>query len=104
MASETQTFWGGWKERIRALRNVPPLVRIVWESGPGVVSGGLTCRLLGALIPISMLAVSRRILDAVQAHFAGRPLPPEFWWLVATEFALAAAGAVLGRTSGFFDA
>ena len=28
------TFWGGWRERIRALRNIPHLLQIVWRSGP----------------------------------------------------------------------
>ncbi len=98
------TFLESWQERIRALQNVPPLLGIVWQSGPWVVSGGLTCRAITALLPLSMLGISKRILDAVQAHFAGQPLPPHFWYLVAAEFALAAFGAVLGRAIGFFDA
>src|SRR5919199_333765 len=100
----SRTFWGSWQERIRALRNIPPLLRIVWNAGPRVVAGGMVCRLLAALIPISMLAVSKRILDAVQAHFAGRPLPDIFWYLVAGEFALAVLGSLIGRATGFFDA
>jgi len=51
-----------------------------------------------------MLWVSKQILDAVQIHFSGKPLPEHFWWLVGAEFLLAATGAVLGRTAGFFDA
>jgi ATP-binding cassette, subfamily B, bacterial len=89
---------------MRALRNVPPLLLIVWRSGPSVVSGGLLCRILGAFVPIAMLWVSKQILDAVQAKFSGRPLPEHFWWLVAAEFFLAAIGAILGRAAGFFDA
>src|SRR5579885_260470 len=104
MADDSKTFWGDWKKRIRALRNIPPLIRIVWESGRGVVAGGLACRILVALLPVLMLSVSKRILDAIQAHFNGRPLPAEFWYLVATEFGLAALGGVLGRTIGYFDA
>jgi ATP-binding cassette subfamily B protein len=103
MAEDPKTFWGGWNERIRALRNVPPLLAIVWRSGPLVVSGGLGCRVLAALIPISMLAVAKRIFDAIQAQFSGAPLPPNFWLLVGAEFALAALGAILGRTIGYFD-
>ncbi|MBC7924067.1 MAG: ABC transporter ATP-binding protein, partial [Bryobacteraceae bacterium] len=103
MAGEKLSFWSGWGERFRALRNVPPLVRIVWDSGPGVVSGGLACRLLSALIPVAMLTVAKRILDAVQEHFSGKALPYEFWWLVGAEFGLACFGAVLGRTVGYFD-
>jgi ATP-binding cassette, subfamily B, bacterial len=104
MAASPSTFWGGWRERIRALRNVPPLLLIVWQSGPKVVAGGLGCRILGSLVPIAMLWVSKQILDAVQAHFSGKPLPDHFWWLVGAEFLLAAAGAILGRAAGFFDA
>src|SRR3982751_5881902 len=104
MPESANSFWGGWQERMRALRNVGPLIGIVWRSGPAIVGGGLFCRLLGALIPISMLAVSKQILDAVQAKFGGHPLPPWFWWLVAAEFTLAAFGAILGRLTGYFDA
>ena len=101
MAASPNTFWGGWRERIRALRNVPPLLLIVWRSGPTVVASGLGCRVLASLIPIAMLWVSKQILDAVQAHFSGKPLPEHFWWLVAAEFLLAATGAILGRPPDF---
>jgi ATP-binding cassette subfamily B protein len=104
MPETTNSFWAGWRERISALRNVPPLLKIVWQSGPWVVGAGLFCRLVAALIPIAMLAITKQVIDAVQAHFTGRPLPAHFWWLVGAEFGLAAFGAVLGRTIGYFDA
>jgi ATP-binding cassette, subfamily B, bacterial len=97
------TFLSTWRERIAALRNLPPLVGIVWHSGPAVVTGSLSFRCISALIPISMLGVSKLILDNVQAHLSGRPLAPNFWWLVGAEFALAAIGAVIARAIGFFD-
>src|SRR4051812_2863526 len=100
MAKQENTFWGGWNQRLRALKNIPPLIRIVWNSGPGVVSGGMVCRLASALIPVTMLAISKRILDGVQAHTQGHPLPTYFWYLVAAEFGLAAFGSVLGRATG----
>jgi len=50
-----------------------------------------------------MLTVSKKILDAVQAHFSGKPLLPQFWWLVGAECALAALGAIDTRTIGYFD-
>jgi ATP-binding cassette subfamily B protein len=104
MSAPPPTFWGTWQTRLRALHNIGPLLKIVWQSGRAVVSGGLACRVVGALIPLAMLSVSKRILDAIQAHFAGRPLPPEFWYLVGAEAALAAFGSVLGRLTGYFDA
>jgi ATP-binding cassette, subfamily B, bacterial len=100
---ETLTWRASWQERIRALHHVPSLIGIVWRSGPSVVCGMLGFRLVAALIPLAMLAVSKKILDAVQAHYAGHALPGNFWWLVAAEFALAALGAIASRTIGYFD-
>ena len=59
--------------------------------------------MVAALIPVAMLAVSKRILDAVQVHTSGHPLPSNFWWVVGLECALAALGALVSRTIGFFD-
>jgi ATP-binding cassette subfamily B protein len=103
MGENLRSFLSTWQERVRALQNIPPLAGIVWRSGPAVVSGGMFCRLAAALIPLAMLAISKQILDAIQAHFAGQPLPAIFWWLVGAEFGLAAFGAVLGRLIGYFD-
>src|SRR4051794_22598291 len=104
MSSSSGSFWGGWRERIRALRNVPPLLQIVWHSGPRIVTGGILCRVTCALMPIAMLWVSKRILDSVQARFSSQPLPDYFWWLVGAEAGLAALAAIIGRTAGYFDA
>ncbi len=86
------------------MRNVPPFLRIVWNAGPGVISAGLSLRVFTALVPISILAVAKRILDAVQAHSAGQALPPEFWWWVVVEFGLAAFAALIGRAIAYTDA
>jgi ATP-binding cassette, subfamily B, bacterial len=103
-AKNSRTLWSSWQERLHALANVPALLRLVWEAGPGVVSGGLACRVAAALVPLAVLTVTKRILDAIQGKFAGHPLPGYFWWLVALEFGIAATGGVLGRVIGFFDA
>jgi ATP-binding cassette subfamily B protein len=97
------TRWNTWQVRVRALHHVPSLVRLVWQSAPKVICGLLFSRLTAALLPLAMLTVSKRILDAVQAHYSGQALVPHFWWLVGAEFALAALGAIAARTIGFFD-
>jgi ATP-binding cassette subfamily B protein len=68
-----------------------------------VVSADLACRFIAALTPLGILAISKKILDAVQAHYSGRPLPDWFWALVAAEFVFAALGAIASRTVAFFD-
>jgi ATP-binding cassette subfamily B protein len=104
MDAKSQTLRGSWRQRLHALKNVPPLMRLVWNCGPTVVGAAALFRIAAALIPLAMLAVSKRILDGVQAHFGGRPLPDNFWYLVAAEFGLAVLGSLIGRTIGFFDA
>jgi ATP-binding cassette subfamily B protein len=103
MPETSHTFRTAWHQRLQALRNVPPLMSIVWGSGRGVVSAATMGRVIGALVPLSMLTVSKRILDAVQAHYAGQPLPANFWYLVAGEFLLAASGSLIGRATSYFD-
>ena len=103
MNESTNTFSGAWKQRLRALKNVPPLLSIVWNSGPSVVTAATLGRVVGALVPLSMLTVSKRILDSVQAHYSGAPLPPSFWYLVAAEAMLAVFGSLVGRATSYFD-
>ncbi len=100
-----ENFWGGWRERLAALRNVPPVLRIVWQSGPLVVSLGLVFRLISSLIPLAALWITKLIIDRI-AHVLSshEPVPRFFWWLVAGEFVLAISGSILGRTIDYLDA
>src|ERR1700730_2594738 len=98
------SFWSGWQQRLNALRNIPPVLRIVWASGPPVIAAGLFLRVVAALIPVAMLSISRLIIDAIVSSKGGsQPTAHIFWWLVSLEFALAALGSLLGRAIGFFD-
>jgi len=93
-----------WAIRARALRNVPIVLQLAWESGRGVVTAGVVCRIPGALLPVTMLGVAKVILDAVQLRSTTGELRPDFWWLVGLECAFATFGAMLARSGGFFDA
>ena len=96
--------WAGWRERLHALGNVPPILRIVWESGPTVVASGVAFRLVTALLPLAMLAVSKRIIDSIVGRVAhGAALSNGFWWLVALEFGLAVLSGILSRLADYCD-
>ena len=85
-----ESFWSGWRERLAALRNVPPVLGIVWQSGPAVVAGGLIFRLFASLLPMALLWVTKLIIDGiVRVASTHQPVQPRFWWLVAAEFGLA---------------
>jgi ATP-binding cassette, subfamily B, bacterial len=102
---EHENFWSGWQERLSALRHVPPVLKIVWRSGPLVVSMGLVLRLFASVLPIALLWIAKLIIDSiVHAVASNQPVGRGFWWLVAAEFGLAVLGSFLGRTIDYFDA
>jgi len=102
--TSNQPFGNTWRDRLRALKNVPPGLRIVWEAGPRVAVAGLVLQVLSALIPIGIAAVSAAIIGEVASVVKGhQPLSPVFWWLVAAEFALALGGSILSRTIDYCD-
>jgi ATP-binding cassette, subfamily B, bacterial len=103
--TDREGFWGGWRARLAALRNVPPVLRIVWQSGPLVVSLGLVFRLVSSLIPLAALWITKLIIDGiVHSVTSHQPVKPLLWWLVASEFAIAIFGSILGRTIDYLDA
>src|SRR6204780_4068989 len=102
--TERQNFWGGWQERISALRNVPAVLKIVWDSGPAVVVFGLVARLLSSLLPVVLLWITKLIIDGiVHAVSTHQPIQRGFWWLVAAEFSLAVLNSVFIRTIDYSD-
>jgi ATP-binding cassette subfamily B protein len=100
-----QGFWSGWKERFSALRNVPAVLRIVWESGRVVVSANLVLRVVVSLVPVALLWITMRIIDAiVHARATSHPVLVRLWWLVVAEFCVAVLGSILSRALDFLDA
>ncbi len=93
-----------WRTRVEALRNIRPLLRLVWETSPPLVLSGLALRFWRALIPLSMLWVSKVILDGVVGWISGKHGDLGYVWkMVALEFGLAVASDVLGRLNTLCD-
>lgn len=91
-------------ERVAALRQLPPILNIVWQSGRMVVFLGIVFRIITALLPIGLLAISKLIIDnivGVLAHH--QAVPRMLWWLVGAEFALAACSSILARVVDYLD-
>jgi ATP-binding cassette subfamily B protein len=93
-----------WHDRFNSLKNVPPIFNMVWEAAPGVVTASLACRVTAAVLPVGMLMVTRRIIDAIYVVTSQHtPLHSGFWGLVALEFALAGMVIILARLVEFCD-
>jgi len=94
-----------WRERLQALKNVPPVLKIVWESGRYVVALGLLFRIVVSLVPVSTAWVTGVIINNVKAIVDHKEtLSSHLWWLTALEFALAITGSILGRVIDYYDA
>jgi ATP-binding cassette, subfamily B, bacterial len=105
MSSSVSLEQASWRERLAALRNIPPVLRLIWDAAPRVVAGGLGLRFASALIPLAVLAVSKSIINLVVAQIKHPgPLPHEIWILLAAEFLLAALNNLLGRGIDYTDA
>ena len=103
------------RERFGALRNLPPFLRLIWKTSPGMTAGTLAIRLLRALLPIATLYVGKLIIDEV-IRLAQTPSPPagigdwlasgladHLLGLVALELGLAVLSDLLGRIVSLLD-
>jgi len=103
------------RERFGALRNVPPLLRLVWATSAPLTATNLALRLIRALLPLAMLWVGKLIIDEVVAvATAGFAFETVGSWLtsgvldrlvvlVLAEFGLALLSDALGRAVALTD-
>jgi ATP-binding cassette, subfamily B, bacterial len=100
-----QNFTKAWQERLSALKNVPAVLRILWESGRTVVVLGVVLRFIISFLPIALLWVTKLIIDTiVHSVTTHQAVPTRLWWLVVVEFSLALFSSVVSRTIDYLDA
>jgi ATP-binding cassette subfamily B protein len=99
----THDAGSAWSDRVRALKNVPPVLHFVWESGPAVVFWNIAIRILVAFLPVGIGIIGRFIIDGVNRLRLRQSLPQHFWWLVGSEMALAVLTGILSRAVDYFD-
>lgn len=102
--STRRSFFSSWNERLSALRNVPPVLKIVWDSGHGVVLFGVIGRVVSALLPLALTYVAKLIFDVVASSIKTHQVPTRLWWLVLIEFILAVLSSILSRMIDYSDA
>jgi ATP-binding cassette, subfamily B, bacterial len=87
-----------WRERLKALENVRPLLKMVWETSPFLTCISVVCRLLRAALPVATLYIGKLIIDAVVGGIRGGGMDSgRIWRLVAAELSLAVVSDLLGR-------
>jgi len=103
------------RDRVGALRNLPPFVRLVWQTSPLLAVGECVLRLARALLPVATLYVGKLIIDEVivlartpdtagtLAQWYAAGLLDRIGGLLLLEFALAVSSDILGRTVSLLD-
>src|SRR3954470_19003241 len=90
----------GFRERLAALRYLPELLRLVWQTHRGFTSAMIALRLVRAFVPVATLWAAKLIIDEV-VHLTraqGGSLLP-LWRVVALELAIVIVGEMLARAS-----
>lgn len=102
--AENLTQKEAWKNRIAALKEVPQLWHLLWDSAPAAVGGTIFLRVLGGVAPLGMLFAARQLIDLITATAKGQFVDSSVLWLwVGVEFALAAVSQVIGRAVDYLD-
>ncbi len=104
-----------WRERFGALKNLPPFLKLIWETSPALTITDLACRLVRAGLPVATLYVGKLIIDEVvklaaagHAHqtlmeWLGSGLLDGLLVLLAVELGLAILSDLLGRVVSLVD-
>ncbi|MDP9178598.1 MAG: ABC transporter ATP-binding protein/permease [Gemmatimonadota bacterium] len=92
-----------WRERLAALRYVPPLVKLIWNTHRGYTATMLVLRFARAFVPVSTFWVGKLILDTVLAAREGQATYATLWKYVAFEVALVLTGEILARASSLIE-
>ena len=94
--------------RLGALKNIPPLVAMIWRTSPPLLVASILLRLAKSGIPVAMLWVGKLIIDrvvaAAGADAGGGPgAAEEIYRLLALEFGLAVVGDLMARGVALCD-
>ncbi|HEX6574147.1 MAG TPA: ABC transporter ATP-binding protein [Gemmatimonadaceae bacterium] len=91
------------RERLAALRYLPRLAALVWQTSRGLTAGMMILRLLRAFVPIATFWVGKLILDTVIAVRDGQADISVLWRYIGYEIAIVVAGEILARGSSLIE-
>src|SRR5262245_2748953 len=93
-----------WRERFAALRNVPPLLKLVWQTHRGYTATMALLRFVRAFVPVAALWIGKLIIDAVvSARMSQSPDFSKLWELVGMEILVVLTGELLVRASALVE-
>ncbi len=105
MRRNRDIYWSAWKNRLPALKNLPRVVALLWQSGRAAFAAEIIFRLAAGFLPLAGLWVGKLIIDLIANADAGHAAASHgyVWMLLAAAFGIAALGNVLGRATDYCD-
>jgi ATP-binding cassette subfamily B protein len=99
-----------WRERLKAIRHLPRLIALVWDTHRGYSVAMVLLRAFRAVLPLAVLWIGKLIIDDVVGLVTNPPTPAlasaayrHLAELVSIELGLAVAGEVLARFSALIE-
>ena len=103
-----------FRQRVSAMRNIPPFLREIWATSKPLTLASMGLRVIRALLPVVMLYIGKLIIDeAVRLIAADVPDALASAWqagqldvllrLIGAEFAMAIISDLLGRLVSYMD-
>ena len=93
------------KERFRAMRNLPELFRLIWETSKSLTIANVLLRIIRAAAPLILLYIGKLIINEI-IHLIRLEGVKDFthlWMLVGTEFLVAVISDLLARVIALLD-
>ena len=95
-----------FRERLGALRNVPPFLSLVWQTSPAFTIAEVALRLARALLPVVTLYVGKLIIDEVIGLARGSASPGtlQTWFASGLPTTSKSAPCIVGRATAILAA
>jgi len=92
-----------WFDRLVALKNIPLVLKILWQSSASSICWGVGLRIVFAALPFLAAKIAQHIIDGIGQVLRGSRLPPHFWEWVTAEIATNVVMGLISRLIDYFD-
>ncbi|MBL7998375.1 MAG: ABC transporter ATP-binding protein [Candidatus Kapabacteria bacterium] len=93
-----------WRERTAALKNLKPLLALIWRTSPPLVVAMFALRLLRSLYPLVSLYIGKLIIDSIVNAVQHGDSTDAVWEYVALECGITIVWAIAARLRDVVDA
>lgn len=93
------------RQNARALRNLPPFLRLIWRVHPPYAAANVSLRIVKALLPLAMLYIGKLLIDEIVSlvEQGATSVPSYIWQLLVLELVLALVSELCSRIINLLD-